>query len=165
MSQPVPEIRSIAPAEAALALAALHELRPNSPATANALALKDYLEQVVGEHYRLVGSFEEGRADAVAVAGYRLMTMLAFGKMMYIDDLSTAPEMRGRGHANALLQWLDAEALRLGCTQIHLDSGVGEHRFTAHRQYLKHGMNITCHHFDKKLFDKKLDKKLVASEG
>lgn len=146
-----PEIRSIAPEDAALALPALRELRPAAPQTESVEALTTHLLAVEGEGYRLVGAFEEGRTEAAAVAGYRPLTMLAFGRMLYLDDLSTLPDARGRGHARALLRWLEDEARRLECVALHLDSGVGEHRFTAHRLYLSAGMNITAHHFERVL--------------
>ena len=144
-------LRPISPPDAALALPALRELRPHAPALARVETLLDHLRLVEAEGYRLVGAFEPGRAEAAGVAGYRVMTTLWDGSVLYVDDLSTLPDARGRGHAGALLAWLDAEARRLGCRAVHLDSGVGEARYTAHRQYLKHGMNIVAHHFQKRL--------------
>lgn len=144
-------VRAIPTAEAALALPALRELRSHSPAIQDEAALIRHLEAAQAEGYRLAGAFEDGRTEAAAVAGYRVMEMLAYGRILYLDDLSTLPDARGKGHAHALLDWLDAEALNLGCVALHLDSGVGPARFTAHRQYLKHGMNITAHHFAKEL--------------
>jgi GNAT superfamily N-acetyltransferase len=102
------------------------------------------------EGYRLVGAFEDGD-DAVAVAGFRVGHMLAWGRFLYVDDLSTLPAARRRGHGRALLQWLRDEARRLGCDQLHLDSGVGPERFDAHRLYLNVGLAITSHHFARRL--------------
>lgn len=139
-----------------LALPALRELRPHSPALVDGASFARHLAVTHAEGYRLAGAFEDGREEAAAAAGYRVMEMLAYGRILYLDDLSTLPDARGRGHARALLEWLDAEALRLGCAELHLDSGVGAARFTAHRQYLKHGMNIASHHFAKELDSKGL---------
>ena len=97
------------------------------------------------EGYRLVGAFEE--AEAVAVAGFRAMHSLAWGHYLYVDDLSTLPEARRRGHARALLDWLLEEGRRLGCDQLHLDSGTGLDRADAHRLYMNSGMAIAAHHF------------------
>jgi GNAT superfamily N-acetyltransferase len=102
------------------------------------------------EGYRLVGAFEDGD-DAVAVAGFRVGHMLAWGRFLYVDDLSTLPAARRRGHGRALLEWLRDEARRLGCDQLHLDSGVGPERFDAHRLYLNVGLAITSHHFARRL--------------
>lgn len=145
------DLRRIPSEDAALALPALRELRPGVPATASAEALAAYLHSVGAEGYRLVGAFGPDRSGAAAVADYRTFTMLAFGRVLYVDDLSTLPEARGRGYARALLRWLEAEARRLGCGGLHLDSGVGESRWAAHRLYLSAGLNITCHHFEKEL--------------
>jgi hypothetical protein len=39
------------------------------------------------------------------------------------------------------------EGRRLGCTQFHLDSGVGIEREDAHRLYFNTGLRITSYHF------------------
>jgi GNAT superfamily N-acetyltransferase len=97
------------------------------------------------EGYRLVGAFEAERC--VAVAGFREVQMLSWGHALYVDDLSTLPEARGRGHGRALLDWCAAEAKRLGCEQLHLDSAVEVERLDAHRLYFNFGMRITAYHF------------------
>lgn len=99
------------------------------------------------EGYRLAGVFEEDASEAVAVAGFRIGHSLAWGHYLYVDDLSTVPEARRRGHGRALLGWLLEEAARSGCDQLHLDSGVGLDRAPAHRLYLNAGMVIASHHF------------------
>ena len=81
------------------------------------------------EGYRLVGVFEDGTRHAVAVAGFRIGHMLAWGRFLYVDDLSTLPEARRRGYGRKLLDWLGDEARRLDCEQLHLDSGVTAERY------------------------------------
>ena len=81
------------------------------------------------------------------MAGFRTGDSLAWGRYLYVDDLSTAPAARREGHAGALLEWLVAEARRRGCEQLHLDSGTGPERFDAHRLYHRHGLSIHSHHF------------------
>jgi len=97
--------------------------------------------------YRLVGCFVSPREQAVAVAGFRVSDSLAWGHYLYVDDLCTLPQARRRGHARALLAWLVQEARRLGCAQLHLDSGTGPDRFDAHRLYHAAGLSIHSHHF------------------
>ncbi len=97
--------------------------------------------------YRLLGAFLPDREQAVAVAGFRSGDCLGWGQYLYVDDLSTAPDARRRGHAGALLEWLINEGRRLGCGQLHLDSGTGPERFDAHRLYHSHGLAIYAHHF------------------
>jgi GNAT superfamily N-acetyltransferase len=100
--------------------------------------------------YRLVGAFgDDGRC--VAVAGFRLIRGLAWGDCLYVDDLSTLPEARRRGQGRALLDWCAEEARRLGCRELHLDSGVGPEREDAHRLYFNLGLRITSFHFAKPL--------------
>ena len=120
--------------------------------------LPTFLERVAvqrREGYRLVGSFEDGDADAAGVAGFRFGNFLAWGRVIYVDDLSTREKYRGRGHGGALMDWLIAEARRLDCDQLHLDSGVGPDRETAHRLYMNKGMRISAHHFQIDLRAKK----------
>ena len=66
--------------------------------------------------YRLLAAFEPDVEHAVAVAGFRLAHSLAWGRYLYVDDLVTLPEARGRGHARGLLRWLAAEAERECCS-------------------------------------------------
>lgn len=99
------------------------------------------------EGYRLVAAFEEERRAAVAVAGFRTCHSLSWGYYLYVDDLSTMPSARRRGHGRALLAWLLDEGKRLGCNQFHLDSGVELNRADAHRLYLNAGLVISAHHF------------------
>jgi GNAT superfamily N-acetyltransferase len=99
--------------------------------------------------YRLVGAVEDGRI--VAVAGFRVMETLFGGRILYVDDLSTLPEARGRGHGGALLEWCEAEARRVGCDELHLDSAVGPEREDAHRLYFNRRLRIASYHFVKSL--------------
>ena len=97
------------------------------------------------EGYRIVGAFEGERC--VAVAGFRVIHNLAWGDTLYVDDLSTLPDARGRGYGRALLEWCKEEGVREGCAQFHLDSGVGPEREDAHRLYFNTGLRISAHHF------------------
>jgi GNAT superfamily N-acetyltransferase len=143
----MPDVRELVLGETALAAKALLELRP---AIGSAEALVVRIDQVQrAEGYRLVASFAPGEEDAAAVAGFRAGHMLAFGRHLYVDDLVTRPEHRGSGHADALFAWLAAEAERLGCAMLRLDSGVGPERADAHRFYFRHGMRIASYSFSR----------------
>ncbi len=138
-------IRELLSAETGLAFAAMQALRGD---IADERAFVQRVEEIQRpEGYRLVGAFEEGEASACAVAGFRTAHCLAWGHYLYVDDLSTLPDARRRGHARELLDWLLEEAGRLGCDQIHLDSGVGIDRADAHRLYSNAGLVIAAHHF------------------
>jgi GNAT superfamily N-acetyltransferase len=139
-------IREIPPTETGLAFHAMRALRPDLKSEA---AFATHVDDVLRpEGYRLAGAFEDGTEHAVAVAGFRVMHLLAWGGAgLYVDDLSTLPEARRRGHARALLDWLLEEARRLGCVQVHLDSAVGPTRADAHRLYMNAGLQIVAFHF------------------
>jgi GNAT superfamily N-acetyltransferase len=142
----MPEIREIPEGETARAAAALLELRPQREPAGALVALADG-QRPAG--YRLVGSFEPGEEDAAAVAGFRLQQNLAWGRHLYVDDLVTRADHRGRGHGGALMRWLAVEACRAGCEQLHLDSGVGADRADAHRLYFNAGLRISSYHFQR----------------
>ena len=80
-----------------------------------------------------------------SVAGFRVAEFLAWGKILYVDDLISTSAERSKGHGKLLLDWLVARARAAGCAQFHLDSGV--QRFEAHRFYLRERMIISAHHF------------------
>lgn len=95
------------------------------------------------EGYRLITADLEGRV--VGVAGFRRFEMLYCGKILSIDDLVVDEAKRSAGVGSALLVWLTAEALRVGCAQIHLDSGL--QRLEAHRFYDREGFTRTAYQF------------------
>lgn len=147
-TRPAVTIRELSGPDAALGHAAMHELRGHRPPLATAESFVAWIAQHT-EGYRLAGAFPEGETEAAAVIGFRSMTLLYAGHTLYVDDLSTKEAYRGRGLGTALLAWAEAEARRLGCEELHLDSGV--QRFPAHRLYLKFGFDISAHHFGKVL--------------
>ena len=75
--------------------------------------------------------------------------MLARGRNLYVDDLATLPDERSKGWGGRLFEWLEAEARRQGCAELHLDSGV--QRGGAHRFYFRRRMTISAYHFALKL--------------
>lgn len=93
--------------------------------------------------YRATALFE-GDAPR-AYAGWRVLENLVHGRHVYVDDLVTDAGARSRGHGRALLDWLKAEARRLGCTRLQLDSGT--QRRDAHAFYLREGLRIESFHF------------------
>ncbi|MFI6095658.1 GNAT family N-acetyltransferase [Lentzea sp. NPDC051213] len=129
----------------ALAYDAVRELRPH---LTSEQAFVEAVRTQRKEGYRLVASFD-ATGRVAAVAGFRHITNLYTGPHLYIDDLSTLPSARQQGHAGALLKWVDEEARRLGCGEVHLDSGT--HRHDAHRLYLSSGYVIPAFHFGKRL--------------
>ena len=99
------------------------------------------------EGYRLAYLEDEGAV--VALAGFRVMEVLATGRTLYVDDLVTDETRRSRGHGKAMLEWLQAYARKAGCATFSLDSGT--HRQEAHAFYFRERMRVTSFHFAKKL--------------
>lgn len=141
-------VRELLPGETHLAAAAMLELRPQW-GDADAITARMDAQRETG--YRLVASFADEEIDAAAVGGFRLGENLHLGRHLYVDDLVTRAAARGRGHADAVLAWIEGEARRAGCAVLHLDSGVGPERANAHRFYFRHGMRIASYHFSRAL--------------
>lgn len=121
----------------------LSQLRPH-------LRHDDFLARVRRQQqggYQLAFLSEAGNVRAVG--GFRVFETLAWGRILYVDDLVTDADHRCCGHGEALFDWLVGYARAAGCAELHLDSGV--QRFGAHRFYLARRMEITCHHFALKL--------------
>ncbi|CAN5353140.1 hypothetical protein BH20ACT5_BH20ACT5_12100 [soil metagenome] len=137
-------LQELLPPDTHLAFAAMRELRPDWSDESVFVQQVDEVQRSAG--YRIVGVFGTPR-HALAVAGFHAGSNLAWGRHIYLADLSTVAGERGHGHAGRLLDWLSDEAGRLGCGQIHLDSGVGADRTAAHRLYFNAGYRISSHHF------------------
>jgi GNAT superfamily N-acetyltransferase len=82
-------------------------------------------------------------------AGFRVFQTLAWGRILYVDDLVTATRAQRRGYGAAMMQWLVDYARREKCEELHLDSGTW--RTGAHRFYFKHDMVIKSFHFSREL--------------
>lgn len=143
------KMREIEAHETATAFAALSILRP---------MLNDinrFVEQVNAtqraQGYRLLGVFEEGKSNAVAVCGFREETDLVNGRHIHIDDLITIPNSRGRGYASILLAAVQEIAQQNDILNIEVDSSVINESAIAHRLYFQQGFAIHSYHFVKKL--------------
>ncbi len=90
-------------------------------------------------------AYVESDESVAAVAGFRIGENLAWGKFLYIDDLVTLATQRSHGYGAMLLSWLREYAVKEGCAQVHLDSGL--HRLDAHRFYEREGMIKASFHF------------------
>jgi GNAT superfamily N-acetyltransferase len=94
------------------------------------------------EGYRLV--YLKSEMVVVAAAGFRILNTMAWGKIIYLDDLVALASHHGRGWGSRLLQWLQETARQNECSGIHLDTGF--QRFAAHKAYLRNGFRLNCHH-------------------
>jgi GNAT superfamily N-acetyltransferase len=137
-----PTVKSAAaPEEILRCLDAMSALRPHL----NKSNIVSILTGMMKNGYHLVYIEEDDLA--AAACGYRFTEHLAWGKVIYIDDLTTHPGHRKKGYAKLLLDYVCSIAASAGCDQVHLDSGCNPQRYDAHRLYLKYGFNITSHHF------------------
>ncbi len=127
------------PEEIGLCFEAFKALRPHLTDESS------FVEQVLRQQeqaYQIVAVKEDGRV--VSAAGFRLAEFLAWGKVLYIDDLTTLPETRGKGYAGSLLDWLITYGKENACQELHLDTGYGRHQ--AHKLYLSKGLELNSHH-------------------
>jgi GNAT superfamily N-acetyltransferase len=85
--------------------------------------------------YRLVGGYAEG--EIVALAGLRRSHTLSRGEHMFVDDLVTAPGVRGTGYGRQMMRWIAAQAAMQGIPRVYLDS-----RETAKGFYEKLGFSF-----------------------
>ena len=105
----------------------------------------DFLPQVrrqQAQSYEILALRHEGVVKSAA--GFRFAEFLAWGKVLYIDDLSTLPGERSNGFAGFLLDWLIDHARVNRCRGVHLDTGYARH--AAHRLYLRKRLQMNCHH-------------------
>ncbi len=110
------------------------------------LTEEEILDRVTHQYedgYRL--AYVESGGHVRAVAGFRILRNLAWGRFLYVDDLVTLPSDRSKGLGRVLMEWLVERARTQGCDELHLDSGV--HRAAAHRFYLERGLEISSYHF------------------
>ncbi len=119
--------------------AAFHELRPHVK-SANEFVERWRAQAVEGYEIAYVARGNE----VPAAAGYRVMHTMAWGKVLYIDDLVAVQASQRTGLGSLLLRYLQEEARRRACDAVHLDTGY--HRHLAHRAYLRNGFQFDCHH-------------------
>lgn len=122
----------------------MRQLRPHLERDAYVPLVRSLM---ASDGYRLAALVDDGTVRAVA--GYRFMTMLFCGRVLYLDDLVSDEHARSHGYGGRMLDWLKEEGRRQGCVEFHLDSRVVRDR--AHRFYFREGFWIECFHFRTKL--------------
>ena len=103
--------------------------------------------RMIKDGFELIYIPNEDNTEAAAIAGFRTMEMYRTGKTLYIDDLFTFEDHRGKGYAGALLDHIADLATVKGYKSVHLDSAY--HLHPAHRLYLNKGYVLYCQHFAK----------------
>ena len=118
----------------------MHQLRPY---LTSEQAFISQVQRQIQEGYCLAYIQDNGKIKALG--GFRFLEFLAWGKVLYIDDLVSDAGTRRNGYGSKLLKWVINEAKKAKYDQVHLDSGPQRH--DAHRLYLNHGFKIIGHHF------------------
>ncbi|HTE28428.1 GNAT family N-acetyltransferase [Flavitalea sp.] len=99
-------------------------------------------EMMQNEKYAIAGIMDNNKF--VAFAGYRIMTSLHSGNIIYIDDLCTLESYRGKGLATELLEHVKAVALSNNMDAVILDTDFNNN--TAQKLYLKSGLKLSALH-------------------
>ena len=115
------------------------ELRPHLQDSAEFVTR---VSKQMAEGYQIAAGFVNDQI--VACIGYRTLNTLAWGQILYIDDLITSQSGRNRGCGRKLLDYAIDYAKQIKCDQIHLDTGFTRH--DAHKLYLNMGFQLSCHH-------------------
>jgi len=103
--------------------------------------------RMMKEGFKLIYIADDDKEEAAAILGFREYEMYRTDRIIYIDDLFTFAEHRGKGYAGALLDYIHLLAANEGISAVHLDSGYP--LYPAHRLYLNKGYVLPCHHFAK----------------
>jgi len=111
----------------------MRELRPHLH---DAAELVERVQRQARDGYSLVALWQSG--VVVALAGYRVQENLVHGRFFYVDDLVTSATVRSQGHGETLMTFLKAEAARLGCQRLALDTPLDN--YLGHRFYFRNGL-------------------------
>jgi diamine N-acetyltransferase len=90
------------------------------------IALQNRLAEMFAAGYQCVGVLagpvaNESTGQLLGLAGFSVRTHCFSGRVMYVENVVLLPEARGAGAGQALMRWLEARALRAGCTMVTLD--------------------------------------------
>jgi GNAT superfamily N-acetyltransferase len=127
------------PADIANCFSIFQELRPKLK---DKEAFIDQIQRQIKHGYIL--SYTRDDDEIGACMGFRMFETLAWGRILYIDDLITREKSRRKGLAGSLLTHAVEQGRLAKCAEIHLDTG--HHRHDAHRLYLSKGFTLNCHH-------------------
>lgn len=109
--------RELAPSEIDTAFAVLHCLHDH---IRDIHQFQDLVHIQQAEGYRLLGIFEEGKHNAVAICGFRICTNFTLGRYMKIDDLTSRQEAMQYQHISQLLTTALEIAQAAHCTHIQI---------------------------------------------
>lgn len=99
-------------------------------------------EMINTEKYNIKAIYNKDQI--VCFIGYRFMTTLHSGRMIYVDDLCTLEQFRAKGLAGKLLAYVKEIALSQDLDALTLDTEFTNH--TAHKLYFKNGFRFSAAH-------------------
>lgn len=99
-------------------------------------------EMLKNEKYELRGFYDKEKI--VAFIGYRKMTTLHSGYIIYIDDLCTIENYRGKGFGGKLIAYVRSIAESEHMDAVVLDTGFDNH--TAQKLYFKNHFELSAVH-------------------
>lgn len=120
-------IRELGAHELELAFPVISQLRPHR-------SLEEYIEivkEMMKTGYQIACLFEDGKV--VSFAGFTGLTILAYGNHIWVYDLVTDENKRGRGYGKLLMSYIENLAGDNDLTCVALQSGF--QRVDAHRFY------------------------------
>jgi ribosomal protein S18 acetylase RimI-like enzyme len=132
-SDAAPDLRYVDERQVGACYEVMRQLRPD---LASAVGFEDRWRRQLDEGYRLLALWAGGRPRALA--GFRVLESFVHGRFLYVDDLVTEEDERGRGHGEKLLARLEAEGRALGCRKLVLDTDLDN--ALAHRFYYRQGL-------------------------
>ena len=127
------------PPDHPLCQASLPLMQVLRPHLADAERYQAQLQRQAAQGYRLLA----------ALAGYRELENLLYGRFLYVDDLVVAPARQRDGLGARLLAAVRSEALECGCSHLILDTGL--HMPLAQRFYFRQGLLARGLHFAERL--------------
>jgi N-acetylglutamate synthase-like GNAT family acetyltransferase len=104
---------------------AFHELRPHLQSE------DEFVERwrkQVEEGYQII--YVKDGDKVVAAAGYRFLNTMAWGHILYIDDLVALQTSQRTDLGTLLLQHLQNEARERGCEAVYVDTGYPGYRLS-----------------------------------
>jgi len=99
-------------------------------------------EMMQNEKYSIVTITDDEKV--IAFAGYRVMTSLHSGDIIYIDDLCTLEGYRGKGLATQLLDYVKTISIAANKDAVVLDTNFDN--ATAQKLYLNNGLKLVALH-------------------
>jgi GNAT superfamily N-acetyltransferase len=128
-------------------LSTMHALIQQRNPSLEKFEFENLLDDMIPMGYRCIGAYKGD--ELIGVSGFWVMSQFYCRKSMRIDNFIVDKENRGKGIGKLMLNWIQAEGKKLGCTQTVLDSLTGN--VQSHRFYFREGFSIIGFHFAKKM--------------